>query len=47
LKEIRGNIYTVFGLTCFTAAGFIHSVFTGLIVMGVCWFALELKTRGT
>lgn len=46
-REAKSNIYTVFGLTCFAAAGFVHSVFTGLIVTGCCWLALELKARGT
>jgi hypothetical protein len=44
---IQNNIYTVFGLVCFCAAGYVHSLFAGLIVTGASWFALELKTRGT
>jgi hypothetical protein len=45
-REVKGNVYTVFGLVCFSAAGYVHSLFAGLIVTGACWFALELKTRG-
>lgn len=44
---IKSNIYSVFGLVCFCAAGYVHSLFAGLIVTGASWFALELKTRGT
>lgn len=43
----KTNFQTVAALSSFTAAGFVHSVFSGLIVMGVCWGALEVKTKGT
>jgi hypothetical protein len=44
---LKSNVYSVFGLVCFCAAGYVHSLFAGLIVTGASWFALELKTRGT
>lgn len=39
------NFYTMSGLACFSAAGFVHSVFTGLIVTGVSLLVLEWRIR--
>ena len=46
LRGLQDQAYTLLGLGCFSAAGFEHSVFTGTIVLGISWFALEVKTKG-
>jgi hypothetical protein len=41
--HLRDHIYTILGFGCVSAASFLHSVFTGLIVTGVLLLAFEWK----
>lgn len=46
LRHLQENAYTMLGMASFDAAGFVHSVFTGLLVTGATFLVMELKTRG-
>lgn len=43
--HIREHGYTMCGLSMFSTAGFVHSPFTGFLVLGASFIALELKVR--
>lgn len=43
--HVREHGYTMFAMSMFSTAGFVHSVFAGFIVLGVSGVALELKVR--
>jgi hypothetical protein len=45
LRHLRDHAYAFIGLGSLSAAGFVHSLFTGLIVMGVAWLVLEFKIQ--
>jgi hypothetical protein len=42
--ELRDNALTIASFSCGAAAGFIHSVFSGLIVTAILFLAYEFKT---
>lgn len=44
-SQIRENLYAVAGFGFFSAAGYVHSLFTGLIVTGVCFLIFEWKVE--
>lgn len=44
--HIQDNLYTLSAAGCFSAAGFVHSTFTGLLVTGACLLTIELKNNG-
>lgn len=44
-SHLAENFYTMAGLSFFSAAGYVHSLFTGLIVTGVSFLVLEWRVR--
>lgn len=46
VNHIKEYGYTMAAGIFFSAAGFVHSPFTGLIVTGVSFLALEWRVRG-
>lgn len=43
LGHLREHAYALMGLGSLSAAGYVHSVFTGLLVMGAGFLVLEFK----
>lgn len=43
LRHVRDHAYSLMAIGSFSAAGFSHSVFTGLLVLGAGFFLLEFK----
>jgi hypothetical protein len=41
--HIRDNGYSILGLGCISAAAFVHSPFTGLLVLGIAFLIFEWK----
>lgn len=41
--HIRDHFYSIAGLGCISAAGFMHSIFTGLLVTGAMVLIFEWK----
>ncbi len=41
--QVRDHAYSIMGFGSVIAAGFYHSVFTGLLVMSASWFLFEWK----
>ena len=42
-RSLQENIYTIFGLGLISAAAFVHSTFTGLLVTGIMFLVYEWK----
>jgi len=45
IGALREHLYAACGLGAFTAAGFVHSTFTGLLVLGASFLVFEFKTE--
>jgi hypothetical protein len=41
--SLRDHVYTIVGFGCISAASFVHSIFTGLIVTGILFLVFEWK----
>ena len=42
-RHIADHLYTLAGFGCISAASFVHSVFTGLLVTGILLLVFEFK----
>lgn len=41
--QLADHFYTIAGLGCISAAGFVHSTFTGLLLTGLMFIVFEWK----
>ena len=42
-RHLADHAYTLLGFGCISAASFVHSVFTGLLVTGILFLVFEFK----